>query len=96
MTPETPTILTFIINPPTEFADPEDPLDDNEPKSTEPNITSIHAKTLLAFTTKIIFDLFPHDKTKTQTAIQDASKAIFKMTPHFNHSSHRLLLTFDA
>ncbi|KAJ3649663.1 hypothetical protein Zmor_021390 [Zophobas morio] len=96
MTPETPTIPTYIINPPAEFADPEDPLDDNEPKSSEPNTTSIHAKALIAFTTKILFDLFPHDKTKTQTAIQDASKAIFIMTPHFNYSGHRLLFTFDA
>ncbi|KAJ3650900.1 hypothetical protein Zmor_016975 [Zophobas morio] len=81
VTPETPTIPTYIINPPAEFADPVDPLDD-VPEPVEINVSTIHAKALIAYTTKLFFDLFPHEKSKTQSAIKNASQAIFKITPN--------------
>ncbi|KAJ3665233.1 hypothetical protein Zmor_000738 [Zophobas morio] len=93
VTDETQTLPTVIIDPPSEFADPVD-ITDETPE--EINLSQIHAKALIAFTTKTLFDLFPLIRPKTQQAIQDASRMIFNLTTRINHSGRLLHFTFDG
>ncbi|KAJ3641928.1 hypothetical protein Zmor_028398 [Zophobas morio] len=93
VTDETQTLPTIIIDPPTEFADPVD-VTDEAPE--EINLSQVHAKALIAFVTKTLFDLLPLNRPKTQQAIQDASLAIFNLKTRINHSGRLIHFTFDA
>ncbi|KAJ3641909.1 hypothetical protein Zmor_028379 [Zophobas morio] len=93
VTDETQTLPTIIIDPPTEFADPVD-LTDEAPE--EVNLSQIHAKALIAFVTKTLFDILPLNIPKTQQAIQEASLAVFNLKTRINHSGRLIHFTFDA
>ena len=88
---DTPTLPVLIIDPPEEFADPTDPTD--EPTPIDSSI--VHPRQLIAFLTKTLMDLLPHNRQVVKTTIEKPSVAIFRLHTRINPSGERLHFTFD-
>jgi hypothetical protein len=73
VTDETPVLPVKIIDPPTAIAEPTDSDSDLENDTT---ITII--KSLITFMTKTLFDLFPMQRSKIQTILENTSKSVFQ------------------
>jgi hypothetical protein len=89
VTDETP-VLPVKIDPPTAIAEPTDSDSDLENDTT---ITII--KSLITFMTKTLFDLFPMQRSKIQTILENTSKSVFNVVTKVSHSGHKIHLTFD-
>jgi hypothetical protein len=90
VTDETPVLPVKIIDPPTAIAEPTDSDSDLENDTT---ITII--KSLITFMTKTLFDLFPTQRSKIQTILENTSKSVFNVVTKVSHSGHKIHLTFD-
>ncbi|KAJ3631962.1 hypothetical protein MTP99_013061 [Tenebrio molitor] len=90
VTDETPVLPLKIIDPPTAIAEPTDSDSDLENDTT---ITII--KSLITFMTKTLFDLFPMQRSKIQTILENTSKSVFNVVTKVSHSGHKIHLTFD-
>jgi hypothetical protein len=90
VTDETPVLPVKIIDPPTAIAEPTDSDSDLENDTT---ITII--KSLITFMTKTLFDLFPMQRSKIQTILENTSKSVFNVVTKVSHSGHKIHLTFD-
>jgi hypothetical protein len=90
VTDETPVLPVKIIDPPTAIAGPTDSDSDLENDTT---ITII--KSLITFMTKTLFDLFPMQRSKIQTILENTSKSVFNVVTKVSHSGHKFHLTFD-
>jgi hypothetical protein len=60
---------------------------------TDTTITII--KSLITFMTKTLFDLFPMQRSKIQTILENTSKSVFNVVTKVSHSGHKIHLTFD-
>jgi hypothetical protein len=90
VTDETPVLPVKIIDPPTAMAEPTDSDSDLEDDTI---ITII--KSLITFMTKTLFDLFPMQRSKIQTILENTSKSVFNVVTKVSHSGHKIHLTFD-
>jgi hypothetical protein len=90
VTDETPVLPVKIIDPPTAIAEPTDSDSDLENDTT---ITII--KSLITFMTKTLFDLFPMQRSKIQTILENTSKSVFNVVTKVSHSGYKIHLTFD-
>jgi hypothetical protein len=69
ITEQTPIAPTYIINPPTEFADPEVLIDESAE-------FKINTKQTVVFVTKNFYDLFPLQRPRIHELIELASRQI--------------------
>jgi hypothetical protein len=79
VTDETPVLPVKIIDPPAD-------------SDSDTTITII--KSLITFMTKTLFDLFPMQRSKIQTILENTSKSVFNVVTKVSHSGHKIHLTF--
>jgi hypothetical protein len=79
VTDETPVLPVKIIDPPAD-------------SDSDTTITII--KSLITFMNKTLFDLFPMQRSKIQTILENTSKSVFNVVTKVSHSGHKIHLTF--
>ncbi|KAJ3634690.1 hypothetical protein MTP99_007636 [Tenebrio molitor] len=79
VTDETPVLPVKIIDPPAD-------------SDSDTTITII--KSLITFMTKTLFDLFPMQRSKIQTILENTSKSVFNVVTKVSQSGHKIHLTF--
>ncbi|KAH0814449.1 hypothetical protein GEV33_008341 [Tenebrio molitor] len=79
VTDETPVLPVKIIDPPAD-------------SDSDTTITII--KSLITFMNKTLFDLFPMQRSKIQTILENTSKSVFNVVTKVSHSGHKSHLTF--
>jgi hypothetical protein len=82
ITEQTSIAPTYIINPPTEFADPEVLVDEFK----------INNKQTVVFVTKILYDLFPLQRPKIHELMELASRRILGIKMRISHTGQRIYL----
>jgi hypothetical protein len=85
VTDGTPFLPVKIIDPPTAIAEPTDSDSDLENDTT---ITII--KSLITFMTKTLFDLFPMQRSKIQTILENTSNSVFNVVIKVSHTGHKI------
>jgi hypothetical protein len=65
---------------------------ESDPSENDATITII--KSLITFMTKTLFDLFPMQRSKIQSILENTSKSVFNVTK-VSHSGHQIHFTFD-
>jgi hypothetical protein len=92
VTDETPVLPVKIIDPPTAIAEPTASDSDLVNDTT---ITIIKNLITFMIMTKTLFDLFPMQRSKIQTILENTSKSVFNVVTKVSHSGHKNHLTFD-
>ncbi|CAH1384286.1 unnamed protein product [Tenebrio molitor] len=91
VTETTPVLPVKIIDQPAELTEPDDI--ESDPAESETPIAII--RTLIAFMTKALFDLFPLQKAKIQAILEQTSKSVFKTFAKVSHSGRNIHFTFN-
>jgi hypothetical protein len=91
VTDETPVLPVKIVDPLTAIVESADT--ESNPSENDATITII--KSLLTFMTKTLFDLFPMQRSKIQSILENTSKSVFNVVTKVSHSGHKIHFTFD-
>jgi hypothetical protein len=91
VTETTPVLPVKIIDQPAELTEPADI--ESDPAESETPIAIV--RTLIAFMTKALFDLFRLQKAKIQAIPEQTSKSVFKIFTKVSHSGRNIHFTFN-
>ncbi|KAJ3631875.1 hypothetical protein MTP99_012980 [Tenebrio molitor] len=86
-----PVLPVKIIDQPAELTEPADI--ESDPAESETPIAIV--RTLIAFMTKALFDLFRLQKAKIQAILEQTSKSVFKIFTKVSHSGRNIHFTFN-
>ncbi|RZC37137.1 hypothetical protein BDFB_011562 [Asbolus verrucosus] len=72
-----------------------EPNDDDDSDNISPIESILQAKAIIAFLSKTLLNLFPHQKSKVQTILEQSARAALNLRFKISHSGHKIHFTFN-